>query len=90
VVIAKVISEVVFAGEWHVRPSPFAFAIVARKTLILNLAVNVFVMPLEICGPAENGLLARASPGVLTWVLSLLRVSERLRVLACSHAMHFS
>jgi len=88
VVIAKVISEVVFAGKWHVQS--LAFVIVARKSvLIINLAVNVFVMPLEICGPAENDLLAQASPGVLTWVLPLLWVSERSRVLAYSHTMTF-
>jgi hypothetical protein len=82
VVVAKVISEVVFASKWHVHPGPFAFVIVARKNvLIINLAVNVFVMPLEICEPAENVLLAPASPGVLTWVLPLLRISEKPRVL---------
>jgi hypothetical protein len=81
VVIAKVVSEAVFAVKWHVQPP--AFVIVASKTvLIINRAVDIFVMPLEICGTAENALLARASPRVLIWVFPLLRVSERSRVLA--------
>jgi hypothetical protein len=83
-----VISEVVLAVKWCLRSN--ASAIVAIKSvLILNLAVNVSVMAIEICGPAENALLAQASPGVLTCVLPLLRVSKRSRVLAYSHGLTF-
>jgi len=55
--IAKVISEMVFTGKWRIRP--LAFVVVASKTvLIIGRGVDVFIMPLEICRPAENGLLA--------------------------------